>query len=224
MIVVKVGGSEGIDYEATCADIANLFKSGKRLIFVHGGSSQTNEVATALGHPPKFITSPSGYTSRLTDPKTLEIFKMVYCGKMNKMIVEHLQMQGVNAIGLSGIDAGIWRGDRKKAIRAVDDSGKKFIVRDNFTGRVQSVNTDLLISLLDAGYLPVLTGPAISNENEAINVDGDRASAETAKALSANELIILSNIPGVLADFPDESSLIKSVTLDNIEPSCQRKC
>ena len=114
MIVVKVGGSEGIDYEATCADIASLFKSGKRLIFVHGGSSQTNEVATALGHPPKFITSPSGYTSRMTDLKTLEIFKMVYCGKMNKMIVELLQKQGVNAIGLSGIDAGVWRGERKK--------------------------------------------------------------------------------------------------------------
>ena len=107
--------------------------------------------------------------------------------------------------------------EKKKAIRAVDESGKKFIVRDNFTGRVQSVNTELLISLLDAGYLPVLTGPAISDENEAINVDGDRASAETAKALKADELIILSNIPGVLADFPDENSLIKSVTLDNIE-------
>ncbi|MEM9412188.1 MAG: [LysW]-aminoadipate kinase, partial [Planctomycetota bacterium] len=91
LTVVKVGGSEGIDYPAVCADVANLMKQGRRLILVHGGSSQTNEVAEALGHPPQFITSPSGYTSRMSDKKTLEIFKMVYCGKMNKMIVELLQ-------------------------------------------------------------------------------------------------------------------------------------
>ncbi len=217
MIVVKVGGSEGIDYQSTCADIAQLVKAGQRLIFVHGGSSQTNAVAEALGHPPRFVTSPSGYTSRLTDRKALEIFKMVYCGKMNKMIVEQLQAHGVNAIGLSGMDGGVWRGKRKQAIRGVDENGKKFIIRDNFTGRVQSVNIELLNSLLDAGYLPVLTGPAISEENEAINVDGDRASAETAKALRAESLVILSNIPGVLASFPDESSLIKSVTMESIE-------
>ena len=98
MIVVKVGGSEGIDYDATCADVALLVKSGRRMVLVHGGSSQTNEVATALGHPPKFVTSPSGYTSRLTDQRTLEIFKMVYCGQMNKMIVEKLQANGINAV------------------------------------------------------------------------------------------------------------------------------
>ncbi len=217
MIVVKVGGSEGIDYDAVCRDIAQLVADGKRLVLVHGGSSQTNEVAEALGHPPQFITSPSGYTSRLTDKKTLEIFEMVYCGKMNKMIVEKLQALGVNAVGLSGIDGGLWRGKRKKAIRAMDENGRKFVVRGNYTGKVEEVNVDLLNLMLDAGYRPVLTPPAISVEGEAINVDGDRASAETAKALNATDLIILSNIPGVLTDFPDESSLLKSVTLDEID-------
>ncbi|MEM9412448.1 MAG: [LysW]-aminoadipate kinase, partial [Planctomycetota bacterium] len=76
---------------------------------------------------------------------------------------------------------------------------------------------DLLNLLLDQGYLPVLTPPAISREGEAINVDGDRASAETAKALKANDLVILSNIPGVLTDFPDESSLLNSVNFDEID-------
>ncbi len=217
MIVVKVGGSEGIDYEAVCRDVAQLMAQGQRLVLVHGGSSQTNQVATALGHPPQFITSPSGYTSRLTDKKAIEIFEMVYCGKMNKMIVEMLQKLGVNALGMSGMDAGMWRGKRKKAVRAVDENGRKFIVRDNYTGRVESVNVDLLTMLLDAGYLPVLTAPAISDEGEAINVDGDRASAETAIALQASDLIILSNIPGVLTDFPDESSLLKTITYDQID-------
>ena len=215
--VVKVGGSQGIDYDAVCRDVAELVNSGKRLVVVHGGSSLTNEVATALGHPPQFITSPSGYTSRFSDKKTLEIFKMVYCGQMNKMIVEKFQALGINAVGLSGIDGGLWRGPRKKAIHAVDESGKKRVVRDNFTGKVTVVNSQLIESLLNSGYLPVLTPPAISEEGDAINVDGDRAAAETAKALKADTLIILSNIPGVLTNFPDESSLLPRIEFDQID-------
>lgn len=217
MIIVKVGGSEGIDYDAVCDDVAALVAAGERMILIHGGSSQTNAVAEALGHPPKFITSPSGYTSRFTDRRTLEIFEMVYCGQMNKMIVEKLQARGVNAIGLSGIDGGIWRGKRKKAVRAVDENGKKYVIRDNYTGTVESVNTDLLTTLLDNGYLPVLTPPAISDENEAINVDGDRAARATAVAFRAETLVILSNIPGLLRDFPDESSLITHIPKGEIE-------
>ncbi len=216
-IVVKVGGSDGIDYEAVCRDVAQLLAQGERLVLVHGGSSQTNQVATALGHPPQFITSPSGYTSRLTDKKAIEIFQMVYCGKMNKMIVEMLQKLGVNAIGFSGMDGGIWRGTRKKAVRAIDENGRKFIVRNNFTGKVTAVNVALIDSLLASGYLPVLTPPAISQEGEAINVDGDRASAETAIAMQASDLVILSNIPGVLTAFPDESSLLKTIEFEQIE-------
>ncbi len=217
MIIVKVGGSEGIDYDAVCDDVAALVAEGQKLILVHGGSSLTNEVATALGHPPQFITSPSGYTSRFTDRRTLEIFEMVYCGQMNKSIVEKLQARGVNAVGLSGIDGGIWRGKRKDAIRSVDENGKKRIVRGNYTGTVEEVNTDLLNLLLDGGYLPVLTPPAISHDNEAINVDGDRASRATAVAFNADSLIILSNIPGLMKDFPNEDSLITHIPKDEIE-------
>lgn len=210
MIVVKVGGSEGIDYDAVCDDVAQLLGQGQRLLLIHGGSSLTNEVATALGHPPRFITSPSGYTSRLTDRRTIEIFEMVYCGQMNKGLVERLQARGINAMGLSGIDGRIWQGRRKAAVRAVEN-GRTRIIRDNYTGKVTQVNTDLLCTLLNAGYLPVLTPPAISLDNEAINVDGDRAAAATAVALNASQLVILSNVPGVLRDFPDESSLITAV-------------
>ncbi len=217
MIVVKVGGSEGIDYDAVCSDVAQIVAAGQQIVLVHGGSSQTNAVATALGHPPQFITSPSGYTSRLTDLRTMEIFKMVYCGQMNKTLVEKLQALGVNAVGLSGIDGGLWRGPRKAAIRAIDENGKTRMVRDNFTGNVETVNVALLQLLLDAAYLPVLTPPAISHEGQAINVDGDRAAAETAKALRADNLVILSNVPGVLRSFPDEASLIHQVAFEEIE-------
>ncbi|MBS1252580.1 MAG: [LysW]-aminoadipate kinase [Anaerolineales bacterium] len=220
MIVVKVGGSQGVDLDAVCADVASLVKEGRQLILVHGGSHQTNEVAEKLGHPPQFVTSPSGYTSRRTDRRTLEIFEMVYCGQINKGVVEQLQQHSVNAIGLSGIDGRIWEGVRKKAIRVVQD-GKTLIVRDDYTGIVERVNTDLLQPLLNAGYLPVLTPPAISYEGEAINVDGDRAAGATAIAFGAEVLLLLSNVPGLLRDFPDEGSLIQHVPAGEIDAAAE---
>lgn len=222
MIVTKVGGSEGVDLDAVCTDVAQLISDGRRLLLVHGGSHLTNELAEALGHPPKFITSPSGFTSRLTDRRTLEIFKMAYCGQINKAIVERLQALGVNAVGLSGIDGAIWKGPRKKAVQAVEN-GRKRIIRDNLTGKVDCVNVSLLNGLLDRGYLPVLTPPALSYDGEAINVDGDRAAAATAIALGAETLVLLSNVPGVLRDFPDETSLIKKIDRNDIEET-RREC
>lgn len=215
MIVVKVGGSEGIDLDALCADLASLIKEGKKILLVHGGSHKTNVIAEKLGHPPKFITSPSGYTSRLTDRRTIEIFEMVYCGEINKGIVERLQKHGINAVGLSGIDGRIWEGPRKKAVRSVEN-GKVRVVRDNLTGVVEKVNIGLIDSLLGQGYTPVICPPAISYEGEAINVDGDRGAGQTAIALKADTLLLLSNVPGLLRAFPDESSLISKVAFSEI--------
>ena len=87
MIIVKVGGGAGIDYDALCADIAGLWAAGRRMALLHGGSHETNVLAERLGHPPRFVLSPSGYSSRYTDRATLEIFMMAYFGKVNKLIV-----------------------------------------------------------------------------------------------------------------------------------------
>lgn len=216
MIVVKVGGRKGLDYDAVCADVAELFKEGRRLVLVHGGSYQTNVVAQQLGHPPQFVTSVSGYVSRRTDRRTLEIFQMVYCGKMNKAIVESLQKQGANAVGLSGIDGRLLEGNRKDAIKVVID-GRKRVLRDDYTGTIKRVNTGLLELLLGAGYLPVISPLAISYESEAMNTDGDRAAAAIAASMNAEQLIILSNVPGLLRDFPDESTLIERIPADQVE-------
>ncbi len=216
MIVVKVGGRKELDYDAVCADVAAQWKSGTELVLVHGGSYQTNVVAQQLGHPPQFVTSLSGYVSRRTDRQTLEIFEMVYCGKMNKQIVESLQKQGVNAIGLSGIDGRILEGNRKDAIKVVID-GRKRVLRDDYTGTVKHVNSDLLRMLLRARYLPVVAPLAISYESEAMNVDGDRAAAAIAAALRADQLIILSNVPGLLREFPDESTLIEHIPSERVD-------
>ena len=216
MIVVKVGGSLGIDYDALCADVAELWKAGRKLVLVHGGSAETNRVAAALGHPPKFVTSPSGYTSRFTDRETLEIFEMVYCGKVNKGIVERLQKLEVDAVGLSGLDGRIFEGKHKDSVRSVED-GKTKILRGDHTGTVERVNVGLLELLLSNNYLPVLTPPGSSFEGVAVNVDGDRAAAAVAVALKADTLLLLSNVPGLLRDFPDESTLIETIPAQEVE-------
>ncbi|MFU8830010.1 MAG: [LysW]-aminoadipate kinase, partial [Phycisphaerales bacterium] len=166
-VVIKIGGGEGIDPTANTSEIAELVRSGVRVVLVHGGSHETNLLAEALGHPPATITSPSGHQSRRTDRRTLEIFEMVYCGKVNKAVVESLRAAGVDAVGLSGIDAGIWTGRRKDAIRAVDEEGRTVIIRDDLSGRVESVDADFLNLLVDAGRTPVLTPPAITPEGVA---------------------------------------------------------
>lgn len=210
MLVVKVGGGKELNIDAVVADIAALRDAGQDLILVHGGAETTNEVAEALGHPPEFVTSESGYVSRRTDRRTLEIFEMVYCGQLNKLWVEKLQSAGVNAVGLSGLDGRIFEGTRKDTIR-VRMNGRRLVLRDDWTGTVERINTDLLRLLLDNGYLPVLTPPGASDKGEAINVDGDRAAAMVAAAFQAEALVILSNVPGLLRNFPDESSLIREI-------------
>jgi acetylglutamate/LysW-gamma-L-alpha-aminoadipate kinase len=210
MIVVKVGGGKDLNIDAVVADIVALRQAGRELLLVHGGAETTNEVAAALGHPPQFVTSESGYVSRRTDRRTLEIFEMVYCGQLNKMWVEKLQMAGVDAVGLSGLDGRIFEGTRKDTLRVRSD-GKRLVLRDDWTGTVERVNTRLLRTLLDAGFFPVLTPPGASDKGEAINVDGDRAAAMVAAAFHAEALIILSNVPGLLRAFPDESTLIREI-------------
>ncbi len=210
MMVIKVGGGKDISLEGVCQDVAALVKCGERLILVHGGSHETNELSTALGKPPRFVTSVSGVESRYTDRETLEIFNMVYVGKMNKLYVERLQQLGVNAVGLCGADGRSMVGERKAAIKVVEN-GKRKVLRNDFTGRVEQINTELLTLLLDHGYTPVLCPPAMSYDNEIINVDGDRMAGALASAFEAEILVILSNVPGLLKDVDDPESLITTI-------------
>jgi len=210
MIVVKIGGAEGLDLSPLCADVANLIYNNKRVVLVHGGSHETNVISEQLGKPPRFVTSASGHVSRYTDRETLEIFAMVTAGRINKLLVERLQGLGVNAIGLSGPDGRLLVGRRKSALKIVED-GKQKVLRDEWSGVIQQVNVSLLRLLLEQGYTPVIAPLAISHEGEMVNVDGDRAAAAVAAALRAETLVLLSNVPGLLRDFPDESSLIHSI-------------
>jgi len=209
--VIKIGGAANVDVSATCRDVATLALEGRRLVLVHGGSGDTNRLAEELGHPPRFVTSPSGHTSRLTDRRTLEIFIMATAA-LNRRIVSELQALGVNAVGLSGLDGRLLEAERKAAIRVVEN-GRVRIVRDDWTGKPNKVNTGLLRMLSEAGYLPVIAPVAISPAGEPLNIDGDRGAALIASELQADTLVLLTGVPGVLRDFPDESTLIPHITV-----------
>jgi acetylglutamate/LysW-gamma-L-alpha-aminoadipate kinase len=210
VIVVKLGGAEGVDFSAICRDTATILSQGKKLVLVHGGSAEANQLGEAVGYPPRFITSPSGYTSRYTDRRTLEIFAMAVNGKVNTLLVEQLQTLGVNAFGLSGLDGRLMAATRKDTIQSVEN-GKRKIIRDDYTGKIEKINAPLLNTILEAGYLPVIAPLAVSAAGEALNVDADRAAAMVAAALQAGTLILLTAVPGLMRAFPDESTLIHTL-------------
>ncbi len=216
MITIKIGGASGVNLDAVCGDIAALVKQGQSVLVAHGGSAETNEISAQLGHPPRMVTSVSGYTSRYTDRETMEIFAMVTSGKINSLVVERLQKAGVNAFGLSGLDGRVMVAKRKDAIRIVEN-GKQRMLRDDFTGKLESANSALLQVLLDNGLTPVVAPVAVSPEGEMLNVDADRAAAILAGAVQSSQLIILTNVPGLMREFPDESTLIHHIAHNELE-------
>ncbi len=219
-IVVKLGGTEGVDFLAICQDVVGLLEQGHQIVLVHGGSAEANALGEAVGTPPRFVTSPSGFTSRYTNRKTLEIFAMAVNGKVNTLLVEQLQGLGINAFGLSGVDGRLMLAQRKAAIRIIEN-GKKKILRDDYTGTIENVNAGLLQTLLAGGYTPVVAPLAVSENGEALNVDADRAAAMVAAAMQADTLLLLTAVPGLMNNFPDESSLLKTLPQSQLDSAIE---
>lgn len=210
MIVIKIGGGADISHRDIFENLRRLLDRGERTVVVHGGNAEMATLAARLGQQPRMVTSVSGYESRYTDAAAIETFKMAYCGKVNKSLVELCQAVGINAIGLAGVDGRLLVARRKKALRIIED-GRRRILRDDLSGKIEAVNVDLLRLLLDNEYVPLICPPALSEEHQAVNVDGDRAAAMIAGALGAEALLILSNVPGLLRDRHDESTLITRI-------------
>ena len=216
--VIKAGGSKGVSRD----DVADLVAQVSRqdeIVLVHGASAETDRIAAALGVPQEQITSPSGHVSRRTDRRTLEIFAMAALGVENFQYVEKLQQRGIDAVGLSGLSGRLLVA-RKKDVRSVKD-GKTLLLRDDYTGTVEAVNLPLLTQFIGPGRVPVVAPLALSTENEALNVDGDRVAARVAVAIDADALIILTNVAGLLRDVDDPSSLVAETTLDEAERLAQ---
>ena len=123
---------------------------------------------------------------------------MVMAGKINKQIVLAMQSQGINAVGLTGLDAAILQAERKTKLIAVDEKGRKKVIDGGYTGKITQVNTELLNLLLEKGYVPIVTPIAVSQDFEPLNVDGDRTAAIIAGALKADKLILLTDVEGLM--------------------------
>jgi acetylglutamate/LysW-gamma-L-alpha-aminoadipate kinase len=221
--VVKIGGARAVDPEGALADIAALVEAGEDVVVVHGGSTKVDETLERMGIEPTYVETPAGVTGRFTDAETMEVFTMAM-SKVNTDLVAGLRNQGVDALGLSGVDGGLLTGTRKSAVRVVED-GKKKIKRGEHSGRIDSVDTELLETLLGAGRTPV-TGPPMLGDGSAasetprgeggvaagtpVNTDADRAAAAVAGALGAT-LVLLTDVEGVYADPDDPATLISRV-------------
>lgn len=216
-LVVKIGGGAGVATANIIQEIAPMVANGERVVLIHGGSDLTNTLSQRLGHPTRIITSPNGMVSRYTDSETLEIYTMAVAGQINTELVAQLQQQGVNAIGLAGVDGGLLRARRKAVVRSVTPDGRTQILRDDYTGQIEQVNSALLRLLLNAGYTPVIAPLALSHEGERLNVDGDRVAAAVATALHAEALVLMTNVPGLLTDPGDETTLITTIPAQHLD-------
>lgn len=209
MITIKIGGSVVENLHPTA--IPDIKKTAERdgVVLVHGGGKEVTKVCEQLGKAPRFVTSPSGIRSRYTDRETAEIFTMVMSGRINKRIVRTLQQHGIDAIGLSGVDGGIIRADRKKRLLIVNEKGRSQAIDGGYTGKIASVNSELITSLLERGLTPVISPIAISEEYDFLNVDGDRAAAYVAGAIKAERVLFVTDVDG-LALYGD---LVRRLTL-----------
>ena len=226
-VVVKIGGAKAVDPAGAVGDVAHLAANGRRVVVVHGGSTVVDETIERLGMEPEYVESASGVTGRFTDADAMEAFTMAMAGKLNTELTARFREAGVDAVGLSGVDGGLLSGPRKSAVRVVED-GKRKIKRGEHSGRIESVNADLLAGLLADGYTPVVSPPMEGKESDggvtAVNTDADRAAAAVAGALDA-DLVLLTDVAGVYADPDDPDTLIESAAtpddLDAVEAAAE---
>ena len=210
MITIKIGGSVVDNLHPTTISDIKKVAEGEGVILVHGGGKEVTKVSEQLGKEPKFVVSPSGIKSRYTDQETAEIFTMVMSGKINKTIVRLLQKNGVNAIGLSGVDAKVLQAERKKKLLIVNEKGRKQVIDGGYTGKITEVNAKFVKSLLEQGYTPVISPIAISEESDFLNVDGDRAAAYVAGKVQTDKVLFITNVDGLLMD----DKLVTDLSLD----------
>ena len=209
MITIKIGGSVVDDlHQSTISDIKKISEK-EEIIIVHGGGKEVTKVCKQLGIEPKFVTSPSGIKSRYTDKETVDIFTMVMSGRINKTIVRMLQQNGINAVGLSGVDGKVIQADRKKKLLIVNEKGRKQAIDGGYTGKISNVNDSLIKSLLKQKIIPVISPIALSEESEFLNVDGDRAAAYVAGKIQSDKVLFLTNVDGLLMD----EKLVNNLTL-----------
>ena len=198
IVVVKYGGNAMINEQLkqqVMEDIVLLWLIGVRIVLVHGGGPEISDLMKRLGKQAEFVDG-----LRVTDRETVDIVQMVLAGKINKTLVNLLEMKGGKAIGISGMDG------RLIEARVKDE-------RLGYVGEVTHVHTRPILDLLEKGYIPVISTIGCDRHGNAYNINGDTAAARIAGALQAQRLIMMTDIAGILRDRSDPASLITEMTL-----------
>ena len=198
IVVVKYGGNAMINEQLkqqVMEDIALLWLIGVKVVLVHGGGPEISETMKKLGKEAVFIDG-----LRVTDRETVDIVQMVLAGKINKTLVNLIQMKGGHAVGLSGIDGGILEAKVKDE-------------RLGFVGEVTKVRPQPIMDLLEKNYIPVVSTVAGDRQGNTYNINGDTAAAYLAGALGAERLIMMTDIAGILRDKDDPATLIPQITV-----------
>ncbi|HEX6670639.1 MAG TPA: [LysW]-aminoadipate/[LysW]-glutamate kinase [Nitrososphaeraceae archaeon] len=201
-------------HSSTILDLKKILER-EQVVFVHGGGKDVTIIGNKLGKEQKFIVSPGGVKSRYTDKETAEIYTMVMSGKINKTIIRLLLNNGISAVGISGIDGSTIQALRKKKLLVVNDKGRKMIIDGGYTGKINKINTLLIKKLLEGNFVPVISPIALSEETEFLNVDGDRAAAYIAGGLSAEKVIFITNVNGLILN----NELVKEMAYDEAKKS-----
>lgn len=196
VIIIKVGGSIlQSDLDPLFSDIKSITKN-KKVILVHGWSYAVNDMYSKLGLSPTFYTSSKGFVSRKTDSKAIDLILMVATGFLNKSLVHKLNKNGVNTVGISGIDGFVLRAERKIFRVKEGETLKK--LKDDFTGKITEINNIALEQWISNYDCLVVTPIAVGANMELLSTDADRAAAQIASALKSSLLILLSNVDGYL--------------------------
>ncbi|MBO4504793.1 MAG: acetylglutamate kinase [Lachnospiraceae bacterium] len=202
VVVVKYGGNAMVNEslkQQVMEDIVLLWLIGVKIVLVHGGGPEINELMDKLGKKPEFVNG-----LRVTDKETVDIVQMVLAGKVNKTLVNLLEMNGGQAVGLSGMDG-----------RLIEAKVKNEAL--GYVGEITGINIKPVTDLLEKGYIPVISTVGCDEEGNTYNINGDTAAAHIAGALEAERLIMMTDIAGILKDKNDPATLIPKITPEEAE-------
>lgn len=208
LIVIKYGGNAMTDFkkkQSFLKNIAKLINNNQKLVIIHGGGPEINELLDKLGKKSKFIQG-----NRITGKDIVEVAEMVLAGKVNKEIVGLLNTLGVKAVGLSGKDANLL--EVKKKFLTLN--GKKIDL--GFVGEITKINIDILELLLNNNYLPIISTVGMDKLGNTYNINADYVAGEIASELKADKLLFFTDVDGIYENFEDKSSFISEINKSNI--------
>ncbi|MGH7628344.1 MAG: acetylglutamate kinase [Gemmatimonadales bacterium] len=214
VFVVKLGGdvlSDAGVRDQAATQLALLHSLGIRLVAVHGGGPQATALSRRLGQEPRVVAG-----RRVTDDAALEVAKMVYAGQLNTDLLAALRSHKVQAVGLSGVDADLLLAHRRPPVSVADDNGQSVQVDYGNVGDIDRVDPRILITLMEARFVPVVASLAGDDDGGVYNVNADTVAESLAVALRAEKLIFLTGAPGVLRDRSDPSTLVTFADPDDL--------